>query len=165
MIRRHPHIFETSEQRTASQQRKAWEDLKAEERKSKNKEGILDDVAMTLPSMIRALKLQKRAARIGFDWENPEDVIGKVKEELNEVIEEMNNDKTSNNDHLEGEMVIYYLLSLILLEKQILIRNKHFHLQIESLFNDLIILKNRPKTKSGAWANLHQTNGDLVERC
>ena len=104
MIRRHPHIFENTEQRSASQQRKAWEDLKAEERKSKNLNGILDDVATTLPSMIRALKLQKRAARVGFDWENPEDVVGKVKEELNEVIEEMDNDKTSNNDHLEGEI-------------------------------------------------------------
>ena len=104
MIRRHPHIFENTEQRSASQQRKAWEDLKAEERKSKNQNGILDDVATTLPSMIRAFKLQKRAARVGFDWENPEDVVGKVKEELNEVIEEMENDKTSNNDHLEGEI-------------------------------------------------------------
>ncbi len=89
MLRRHPHIFEAHEDRTADEQRLAWEDMKEAERKAKNKTGVLDDVATTLPPMTRAFKLQKRAARVGFDWDNPDDVVGKVREELDEVIQEM----------------------------------------------------------------------------
>ena len=89
MLKRHPHVFGDTNYRSYEEQHQAWENIKEEERKSKNKTGILDDVATTLPAMTRALKLQKRAARVGFDWDNPNDVIDKIQEELDEVIQEM----------------------------------------------------------------------------
>ena len=71
MIQRHPHVFgNENRNKTASQQVNDWESIKAEERAKKNQTGILDDVALNLPALVRSLKLQKRAARVGFDWPN-----------------------------------------------------------------------------------------------
>ena len=68
MIQRHPHVFgNENRNKTASQQVKDWESIKAEERLKKNQAGILDDVALNLPALVRSLKLQKRAARVGFE--------------------------------------------------------------------------------------------------
>ena len=93
MIRRHPHIFGDHEYRSAEEQRQAWEDMKAEERQAKNATRLLDDVATTLPAMMRAFKLQKRAARVGFDWPDSQQVLAKVKEELAEVEAELTPDQ------------------------------------------------------------------------
>ena len=102
MIRRHPHVFKKSEAQNS--QTNTWEEIKAIERKNKNKMGILDDVASTLPSINRAYKLQNRAARVGFDWDDPFQIVEKIKEELSEVIEEMNNDLDDYNQKLEEEL-------------------------------------------------------------
>lgn len=93
MIRRHPHIFGDHEYRSSEEQRQAWEDMKAEERQAKNATRLLDDVATTLPAMMRAFKLQKRAARVGFDWPDSQQVLAKVKEELAEVEAELTPDQ------------------------------------------------------------------------
>ena len=93
MIRRHPHIFGDHEYRSAEEQRQAWEDMKAEERQAKNATRLLDDVATTLPAMMRAFKLQKRAARVGFDWPDSQQVLAKVKEELTELEAELTPDQ------------------------------------------------------------------------
>lgn len=103
MIRRHPHIFGDALERTADEQRLAWEDLKASERAKKQKTGVLDDVATTLPPMTRAAKLQKRASRVGFDWTDPKPVLAKVHEELEEVTEELNQ-TPQDHDRLSDEI-------------------------------------------------------------
>ena len=88
MIQRHPHVFgNENRNKTASQQVKDWESIKAEERLKKNQAGILDDVALNLPALVRSLKLQKRAARVGFDWPNLSQVLDKIDEETKELIE------------------------------------------------------------------------------
>ena len=88
MIKRHPHVFgNESTNKTASQQVKDWESIKAEERSKKNQTGILDDVALNLPALVRSLKLQKRAARVGFDWPEISQVLDKIDEETKELIE------------------------------------------------------------------------------
>jgi nucleoside triphosphate diphosphatase len=88
MVRRHPHVFSENQHRTAGTQTVAWEDQKAQERLNQNERaGALDGVAKALPALIRAQKLQKRAARVGFDWTKIEPVIDKIKEELGEVTE------------------------------------------------------------------------------
>lgn len=85
MIRRHPHVFAQADGRDSDGQVAAWEVIKAEERAAKGKaESVLDDVALALPALLRALKLQKRAARVGFDWTDPKDVFDKLREELAE---------------------------------------------------------------------------------
>lgn len=102
MIRRHPHVFGTDEVRDAKTQTIAWEASKAQERMEKGHVSILDGVAKSLPPMTRALKLQGRAARVGFDWDTPIDVLHKVDEEVIEIKEEIN--KNSGADRLEDEV-------------------------------------------------------------
>lgn len=88
MRARHPHVFGDAEARDAETQTKAWEAQKAAERAAKRPDaGVLDDVPVALPALMRAEKLTKRAARIGFDWEAPEDVLAKLHEELGEIEE------------------------------------------------------------------------------
>lgn len=84
---RHPHVFGEAEARDAEEQTRQWETQKAEERAAKGKSGLLDDVPVALPGLTRAVKLQKRAARIGFDWKNPRDVLGKITEETGELVD------------------------------------------------------------------------------
>jgi MazG family protein len=84
MIERHPHVFEDKIERTAEEQTKAWETLKAEKRAASGA-SLLDDVAMALPALMRAEKLTKRAARINFDWPSSAEVLEKLDEELAEL--------------------------------------------------------------------------------
>ena len=86
MIRRHPHVFGDETQRDSETQTEAWEEQKARERAAKNRaDSVLDDVPVALPALKRAQKLQKRAARVGFDWPDAERVLEKVHEEIAEV--------------------------------------------------------------------------------
>ncbi len=85
LIRRHPHVFGDSSHRTAEEQTVAWEVQKAEERKAKDKAGVLDDVPVGLPALTRAAKLTKRAARVGFDWPSLNEVLDKLDEETLEL--------------------------------------------------------------------------------
>jgi nucleoside triphosphate diphosphatase len=88
MTARHPHVFGNGAARTAEEQTQAWEAMKAAERAAKAQgrpSSLLDDVPLALPALTRAEKLTKRAARIGFDWPNPEAVLEKLAEELDEV--------------------------------------------------------------------------------
>jgi ATP diphosphatase len=87
MIRRHPHVFGDAEVASEEEVRENWEAMKAAEREAKGKRlriSVLDGVAQALPALVRAEKLQKRAARVGFDWDDPQDVADKVREELAE---------------------------------------------------------------------------------
>lgn len=98
MIRRHPHVFEQPDGRSSEEQTKAWEAIKAQERVQSGKEAetssALSGVALALPALVRAHKIQKRAARVGFDWPYAQDVLAKIKEEIAEVEEaiEMQNE-------------------------------------------------------------------------
>lgn len=86
LVARHPHVFgEESRDKTAAQQVSDWEDAKAAERAAGAQSGTLDGVAKGLPALMRAEKLQKRAARVGFDWPEAESVIDKIAEEAREL--------------------------------------------------------------------------------
>jgi ATP diphosphatase len=92
MLRRHPHVFADVAVADAQEQTVRWEQLKAEERQEKAGDlpaRQLDGVARALPALIRAEKLQKRAAKVGFDWSDKGDVLEKVKEELAELEAEL----------------------------------------------------------------------------
>lgn len=107
MIKRHPHVFAGMSVADADAQTKAWEDQKAAERAAKAAaEGrvpsVLDDVSHGFPALMRAEKLQKRAARVGFDWPTPTPVVDQVREELDEVVAEI--DAGSDADRLEDEL-------------------------------------------------------------
>ncbi len=103
MIRRHPHVFADAAERTADGQVVAWEDQKAAERAAKGKnDSLLDDVPTGLPALTRAVKLQKRAARVGFDWSEAEPIFAKLDEEVGELKHEMANG--GGADRLEDEV-------------------------------------------------------------
>ncbi|ATX67000.1 nucleoside triphosphate pyrophosphohydrolase [Roseinatronobacter bogoriensis] len=88
MLARHPHVFgEESRDKSAAQQVDDWEKVKARERAERDQGGVLDDVALGLPALMRAVKLQKRAARVGFDWPQTAQVIDKITEEAQELHE------------------------------------------------------------------------------
>lgn len=101
MVDRHPHVFgDESRDKSAEQQTLDWETIKAAERAGKEQKGALDGVAANLPALLRAHKLQKRAARVGFDWPDASHVLAKITEEAAEL-EEARNSKDA--DALEDE--------------------------------------------------------------
>ena len=85
MIRRHPHVFAGQTYADVTEQTAAWETIKAGERAAKAKTSLLDDVPPGLPGLTRAVKLTKRAARVGFDWPDFGPVMEKLREELEEL--------------------------------------------------------------------------------
>jgi len=89
MLHRHPHVFGTeSRDKSAAQQIKDWETIKAQERAERGDEtSALDGVAAGLPALTRAIKLQNRAARVGFDWPEMAQVVDKITEEAAELVE------------------------------------------------------------------------------
>ena len=90
MIRRHPHVFGSDEEKAAGVAPGFWERLKAEEQAGKPKaESVLDDVPTGMPALTRAIKLQNKAARVGFDWPSLSPVMDKLKEELAELEQEI----------------------------------------------------------------------------
>lgn len=89
MIRRHPHVFGDHAYENLSAQVAGWEALKAQERHAKAKTGVLDDVPAGLPALTRAVKLTKRAARVGFDWPTAAEVLAKLREETEEIAVEI----------------------------------------------------------------------------
>jgi nucleoside triphosphate diphosphatase len=85
MVARHPHVFgDESRDKSAAEQTRDWEAQKARER---GRQGVLDGVALGLPALVRAIKLQNRAARVGFDWPSTDEVIDKIVEEARELNE------------------------------------------------------------------------------
>ena len=87
MIRRHPHVFADNNAKTAEEVTRNWDQIKLDERAEKRAEGLLDDVPRALPALSRAVKLQDRAATVGFDWPNARLVIDKIAEEARELAE------------------------------------------------------------------------------
>lgn len=102
MIRRHPHVFGDEDIKTADAQTANWESIKAEERKGKKQDAsVLADVPAALPALMRAQKLQSRAARVGFDWPDVTGVIAKIREELDEVEQAV---ASKNEKHIAEEL-------------------------------------------------------------
>ena len=109
LLRRHPHVFpdgslasRATEQTIAEQQVKAnWERIKQQERDDRAKNGVFDDIALAIPALSRSLKIQKRAAKEGFDWPDAAAVVPKVAEELSEVVEAVEHDDA---DAVEDEL-------------------------------------------------------------
>jgi len=107
MVRRHPHVFGEAEIASVAAQNQAWEEHKAAERRDRAKqaglqESVLDGVAQALPALLRAAKIQSRAARIGFDWPDKRGVFDKIAEEIDELRTELDHD--ADRASLEDEM-------------------------------------------------------------
>jgi MazG family protein len=103
MVRRHPHVFGDVEIASAAAQTEAWEAHKAKERSvSGVGDSVLDGIALAYPALLRAAKVSRRAARIGFDWPDARSVIAKLAEEIREVEAEL--DAGGDEARLEEEV-------------------------------------------------------------
>jgi tetrapyrrole methylase family protein/MazG family protein len=85
MTRRHPHVFAAASASTPKEALQNWEEIKRQEKAADQTTSVLDGVPRQLPSLLRAQRLQDKAARVGFDWPDVEQVWGKVAEELQEL--------------------------------------------------------------------------------
>jgi MazG family protein len=102
LIRRHPHVFGADPLADSDAVLKRWDEIKRSERQTKGGDrSILEGVSKALPALMRAEKVQKRAAQVGFDWENLHQVVEKIREETAEVEEAM---RSGHAAHLEEEI-------------------------------------------------------------
>lgn len=101
MVRRHPHVFAGALVDDAETQTHAWEQAKAKERDARGVQSLLDDVPRGMAELQRAVKLQKRASHVGFDWGSPEPVLEKFDEEVQEMREAM---LGGNIEEMEDEL-------------------------------------------------------------
>ena len=127
LTRRHPHVFEDGSVSSAQDSLKIWEDIKAQERKGKKQDSLMDDVPVNLPSLSRAKKLQKRAARVGFDWQNSDRVFDKIDEE---ILELKNEKATEDKERISEEIgdIFFTLVNL----------TRHYDLDPEDIILSLI---------------------------
>ncbi len=117
MVRRHPHVFGDKVVDDSEAQTRHWEDLKAAERAEKaasdgNEASVLDGVALGLPALLRALKLQRRAARVGFDWPDVLQVFNKIDEEVSEIKQEINHGEAPERVHDEIGDLLFVVVNL-----------------------------------------------------
>ena len=117
MIRRHPHVFGDEKARSAGMAKGAWNRIKAEEKaekaarrsakglESSPAKGFLDDVPLNLPALSRGLKLQQRAATVGFDWDHAEPILNKIEEEIGELRAEISAGQSSRARDEYGDLL------------------------------------------------------------
>lgn len=167
LIRRHPHVFpdgtlqslrsEAIDEQTVKDN---WQAVKQQERQDKGEHGLLDDVPLALPALARAVKLQKRAASVGFDWPNAAPVIDKVKEELQELQEEIIDGDQQRAEEELGDL----LFSCVNLarhlsidpEKALSLANKKFKQRFEGLEEAIDFKHQSPSAKQleDAWQKI-----------
>ena len=108
---RHPHVFGTARIADAAAQTRAWEERKTAERAAGGQHSLMDDVPASLPALARALKLQRRAAQAGFDWNDSRGVLGKVNEEVGELTEQLAAGDRAGSQEEFGDL-LFTLLNL-----------------------------------------------------
>ncbi len=153
MIARHPHIFGNEQHNKSDEQvNSEWEDIKAVERASKDKPGVLDDVALALPALLRAKKLQKRAARVGFDWPGLDFVLNKIKEEIDELADARNKNIPERIEEEFGDL-LFVLVNFgrhigVDAEEALRTANKKFVRRFEHIEHELAKLGKSPEKSS-----------------
>jgi MazG family protein len=103
LIRRHPHVFADGSAKTSDDVKRRWDEIKADEKKAKGEpvRGLLESVPRNLPALIEAQQISSKAAGVGFDWENAEQVLEKLNEELDELAAAR---EGGSREELEGEI-------------------------------------------------------------
>jgi MazG family protein len=113
LIRRHPHVFASGDAKTADDVKRRWDEIKADEKKNKGepKRGLLENVPRHLPALVEAQQISSKAAATGFDWQNADQVLEKLDEELRELAHAR---KHGTPAELEGELgdLLFVLVNL-----------------------------------------------------
>ncbi len=150
MVARHPHVFgNESREKSSEQQTIDWEQIKANERSAKPDTGTLDGVAANLPALLRAVKLQNRAARVGFDWPSTDQVIDKIAEEADELRQAIAQETPAEVEEEFGDLlfVIANLARHLKINPETALRsaNSKFVRRFESVEEKLRSLGKRPE--------------------
>ncbi len=124
--RRHPHVFAGLDVKDSNEVKKIWEQNKQKERPSRQDSLLLDDVSSNQPAMLRALKLQKRAAGVGFDWDHRDAILEKVEEEMQELKESITNDDPPERIAEELGDLVFCCINLA----------RHYHLNPETVLRN-----------------------------
>jgi ATP diphosphatase len=149
MIRRHPHVFgEKKQYKSSDQQISDWEKIKEQERSKNTPSKTLDGIAKNLPALTYATKLQKRAARVGFDWPDISGVTDKISEEIDELNEARNELSLDAQEEEYGDlmfvMVNFARHLKIDPEKALRAANKKFIARFEEVEKKLAAIGKRP---------------------
>lgn len=153
MVARHPHVFgDANRDKSPEQQTRDWETLKAAERKGRARTGVLADVALNLPALTRAEKLQKRAARVGFDWPDIAPVLDKITEETAELAEARASGEMSHIAEEYGDL-LFVMANLgrhLGVDPEVALRdaNAKFTRRFEAIEADLAAAGRRPEDAS-----------------
>ena len=106
LIRRHPHVFdEASKPLSAEEQTQIWDQIKAQEKSNKDSSWTFADIPSSLPPLLKAKKIQKKAAKKGFDWKESIEVIEKVEEELKQLKSEIQQNNKQNTQEELGDLL------------------------------------------------------------
>lgn len=153
MTRRHPHVFADTKIKDAEAQIASWEGQKALERKNRGSQGALSDIPVAIPATMRALKLQERAARVGFDWPDAKLVFDKLQEEIIELQNELKID--DNHVNIESEIgdILFVCINLarklnVSPETALTNTNKKFISRFEHIEAELKSKGKSPETSS-----------------
>lgn len=111
MIRRHPHVFGDIEVKDSNEVLINWEKIKKDEREHRDRISVLDGIPKGMPALMRAEKIQKKAAKTGFDWERVTDVLDKVEEEIKEFREALNEKNRAEMKNEFGD-ILFSLVNL-----------------------------------------------------
>ena len=114
MVARHPHVFGDQQVSGSAELKTIWEERKADERAAKagGDPSLLADVPLGFPALTRALKLQKRAARVGFDWGHARPILAKLREEIAELEEALDGDAPLTEQELELGDLLFTVVNL-----------------------------------------------------
>lgn len=157
LILRHPHVFGDAKLHRAQDVLDNWDKLKADERaasgkKEKTAESILDDVPVHFPGLLEALKVTKKAAKVGFDWRNSDEVFAKIAEEIDELREA---DAAGDADHVESEIgdLLFAVVNLarkLDVEPETALKrtNRKFRQRFKYIEDQLKALDKRPEDSS-----------------
>ncbi len=105
LIRRHPHVFGDKKLNNPQEVKKSWEEIKSKERNNNSKGSLLDDVSKVQPALNQAYEVQEKAAEVGFDWDDIEDVVKKIDEEILELKEELYNEEINKIEDELGDLL------------------------------------------------------------
>ncbi len=105
LVRRHPHVFGETVVENSEEVMKNWEEIKKDEESHKDRESAIDGIPITLPAMQKAYKIQKKAAKVGFDWEDADGAMLKLEEEIEEVREAVKEKDLSHIEEEIGDMI------------------------------------------------------------
>jgi len=114
MIRRHPHVFGDRQVADSGEVMRNWEDIKRAERSGEPESSVLDGVPGSLPALLKAFRMTEKAAAVGFDWRKPADVMGKMREEMDELEVELSAGEDAATDRVRAEMgdVLFVMANL-----------------------------------------------------